>query len=342
MTGTRLPSGPAGGAASAPAGPEGAVAGGSEALVRTVTPTVAVDAAPHRAGAGPRGAAGRRRRPAWSGATLALVPFLAFVAVFLLWPVGVVVVRAFTPGGVPGLGALVRAVSGPYRSAFENSLALAGTSAVLGGVLGLALALAVRDLTRPRWLRPAIEAWSSVASQLGGVPLAFAFVAALGTQGVVTKALRGLGVDLITSGFSLATLAGMTLVYLYFQIPLMFLVVAPAVAGLRATWREAAELMGAGPVRYWATVAGPILLPSVLGGMLLLFVNAFSAYATAYVLSSSGQLVPLQIRFVLQGNVITGEQDLGYALVTWTVALMVLGLVGMTLLQRRAARWTHA
>jgi len=277
-----------------------------------------------------------------SAPVLALVPFLVFIAVFLLWPMAVVVVRALTPGGRLGLGALTRAVSGPYRSAFENSLTLAGASAVLGGILGLALALAVKGLERPRWLRPTIDAWSSVASQLGGVPLAFAFIAAIGTQGVITKALKAIGIDLVGSGFSLANLAGMTIVYLYFQIPLMFLVVMPAVSGLRTTWREAASLMGAGPVRYWTSVAGPILAPSVLGGMLLLFINAFSAYATAYVLSSSGQLVPLQIRFVLQGNVITGEQDLGYALVTWTVLLLVAGLLGMSVLQRRAARWSRA
>ena len=280
------------------------------------------------------------RKP--NAATLAMIPFLAFVGIFLVWPMAAVVVKTFTPGGRFGVSTLIRAISGPYQSAFENSLMLAGASAVIGGVLGLALAMALRGLDRPRWLRPTVDAWSSVASQLGGVPLAFAFVAALGTQGVLTKALTAVGIDVAGSGFSLSTLAGMTFVYLYFEIPLMFLVVVPAVGGLRTTWREAAELMGASPLRYWLTVGGPILAPSVLGGMLLLFINAFSAYATAYVLNSSGQLVPLAIRFVLQGNVITGEQDLGYALVTWTVALLVAGLVLMNVLQRRAARWSRA
>lgn len=273
---------------------------------------------------------------------LVLTPFLAFVVVFLLWPTATVVLSALAPDGDPGFSSMGRAVSGPYRSAFVNSLRLATTTAVVGGALGLALALAVRDLRRPAWLRPALDAWCLVASQLGGVPLAFAFVAALGTQGVVTKALAAVGIDILDAGFSLSTLAGLGVVYLYFQVPLMFLVVMPAVAGLRDPWREAATLMGASPVRYWTRVAAPILAPSTLGGMLLLFINAFSAYATAYVLDSSGQLVPLQIRFVLQGNVITGEQDLGYALVTWTVLLLLAGLLLMGALQRRAARWARA
>ena len=236
----------------------------------------------------------RTHRP--NGAVVALIPFLGFVGLFLLWPTAVVFFRALTPGGALGTSALMRAVSGPYRSAFENSLMLSAATAVIGGVLGLLLALAVRGLERPAWLRPALDAWSSVASQLGGVPLAFAFIAAIGTQGVVTKVLAAVGIDIVGSGFSLSTLAGMA----------------------------------------------PILLPSTLGGMLLLFINSFSAYATAYVLSSSGQLVPLQIRFVLQGNVITGEQDLGYALVVWTVLLLLAGLGFMSLLQRRAARWSRA
>lgn len=276
------------------------------------------------------------------GATAAvLAPFLLFVGVFLVWPSGAVVLRAVAPDGAPDGSALLRAVSGPYRSAFVNSLTLSATTALLGGGIGLVLALAVRDVRRPAWLRPGLDAWAAVASQLGGVPLAFAFVAAIGTQGVVTKALGLAGVDLLAS-FSLSSLAGLALVYLYFQVPLMFLVVMPAVVALRQSWREAATLLGAGPVAWWLRIAGPVLTPSVLGGMLLLFINAFAAYATAYVLDASGQLVPLQIRFVLQGNVITGEQDLGYALVTWTVVLLLAGLVTMTALQRRAARWAAA
>ncbi|MCG2801185.1 MAG: ABC transporter permease subunit [Cellulomonas sp.] len=302
--------------------------------------TLATVTARRRTTAGGPPRAPRRALPPL-GAVAALAPFIAFLAVFLLWPMAAVLWHSVTPDGHLGTSTLARALSGPYRSSFVNSFILSGASALIGGVIGLVLALAVRDLRRPAWIRPTADAFSSVASQLGGVPLAFAFIAAIGTQGLITKALSTVGID-VRSVFSLSSLAGITLVYLYFQIPMMYLVVAPAVAGLRSSWREAAELLGAGPVRYWLTIAGPILAPSVLGGMVLLFINSFSAYATAYVLSSDTSLVPLQIRFVLQGNVITGEQDLGYALVTWTIVLMAVGLIVMQLLQRRAARWTQS
>jgi putative spermidine/putrescine transport system permease protein len=273
---------------------------------------------------------------------LAGLPFLAFVGLFLVYPTAVVLWRSVTPGGTPGTAALERAISDPYQSSFINSINLSLASGLIGAVIGLALALAVYDLHRPRWLRPVLESWSAVASQLGGVALAFAFVTAIGTQGVVTKVLREVfGFDLVDHGIGPTGFWGLVTVYLYFQIPLMFLIILPAVAGLKKTWREAAAVLGAPPWRYWRSVALPLLTPSFIGGFLLLFVNAFSAYATAYVLSPSTQIVPLQIRFLLQGNVITGEQDLAYAIVTWTVLLLLAAVLVMGLANRRAALWSR-
>lgn len=275
-------------------------------------------------------------------ALLVVLPFAAFVGLFLVYPTVVVLYKAVTPGGSFGTDALQRALSGTYRTGFTNSLSLSLTSALIGGVLGILLALTIRTLTRPRWLHPTLDAWSAVASQLGGVPLAFAFIATIGAQGILTKLLLGAGIDIGEYGISPTGFWGLVVVYLYFQIPLMFLVMMPAVNGLKATWREAAAIMGSSPARYWRSVGIPILTPAALGGMLLLFVNAFTAYATAYVLNAGGALVPLQIRFLLQGNVITGEEDLGNAIVAWVIALLLTSLLLMTLLQRRTLKWMQS
>jgi len=275
-------------------------------------------------------------------ALIVAAPFLAFVFVFLLLPTAVAMWEAITPGGRFGFDSLLRAMSGSYRTSFINSIQLSSVSAILGGILGTVLALTLRYTQRPAWLRSTADSWSAVASQLGGVPLAFAFIATIGTQGLLTKLLKQVGFDPVEAGISVSGFWGLVIVYLYFQIPLMFLVMMPAVHGLRDTWREAAAVMGASSFTYWRRVGIPLLIPATLGGVLLLFVNAFSAYATAYVLNSGGQLVPLQIRFLLQGNVISGEEDLGYAIVAWVILLLLVALIGMTLLQRRTARWAQS
>ena len=193
-------------------------------------------------------------------------------------------------------------------------------------------------LQRPRWLRTAVTAFSGVAANMGGIILAFAFIAALGTQGLATKIIETVGIDL-PAGF-ITGFWGLVIVYSFFQIPLMFLVMLPAVDGLNPAWREAVANLGGTAVTYWRRVGIPVLAPAALGGMLLLFANAFAAYATAFALSTgASKLVSVQIRFFLQGNTITGKANLGYALAAWMIVLMLVTIGVYLLLRRRAERW---
>ena len=94
---------------------------------------------------------------------LAGVPFLAFIGLFLVYPTVIVLWRSVTPGGTPGTASLERAISDPYRSSFINSINLSLASALIGAVIGLALALAIYDLQRPRFLRAADETGRSAS-----------------------------------------------------------------------------------------------------------------------------------------------------------------------------------
>lgn len=270
---------------------------------------------------------------------LPIAPFIGFVAVFLLMPAVVVFQRAL--GRVDGPKApMVEAITGQYRKSFIFSMQLSAITAILGVIVGTMVAGSIVRLGHRRGIRNAFTGYSAVAANLGGIPLAFAFLAALGMQGLITKLLKTTGVDLIGMGFKVSDFWGIVVVYLYFQIPLMTLIMLPALDGLKPTWREAAANLGAGDRQYWRFVALPLLLPSLIAGFLLLFANAFSAYATAYALSSgSSKLVPVQIRFFLQGNTITGKENLGYALAAWMIIIMTVSMTGFIMLRRRAERW---
>ena len=291
--------------------------------------TVAADEAPPR-----------QRRARGGGVTswLGLVPFFAFIGLFLVWPAVAVFTRAFEQTEGADVPAMREAMTGQYRDYFVDSLKLSAVTAVIGGVIGTLLALVVGRLQRPRWLRSAVAAFAGVAANMGGIILAFAFIAALGTQGLLTKAITSAGID-VPPQF-IASFWGLVIVYLYFQIPLMLLVMLPAVDGLKPEWREAAANLGGTAMTYWRRVGIPVLAPAALGGMLLLFANAFAAYATAFALTTgSSNLVPLQIRFYLQGNAITGKQGLGYALAAWMILIMLATMGAYLLLRRRAERW---
>lgn len=222
---------------------------------------------------------------------------------------------------------------------YVTSIKISVITAVLGGLLGLLMAYAALSQGAPRWIRPALTTFSGVAANFGGVPLAFAFISTLGTVGLATRALDALGIDVYGGGFTLFGFWGLVVTYLYFQIPLMILVIAPAIEGLRAEWREAAANLGATTAQYWRHVGLPILMPSILGAMLLLFGGSFAAYATAYALTS-GQigLVPLQIGELIGGNVLSDPHQ-AYALAVGMIVVIAVAMTVYFLLDRRASRW---
>lgn len=272
-----------------------------------------------------------------------VVPFFAFVTLFLFLPTAMLFVGAFQDeaGGFTTEN-VSNLFQSQYLGAYRTSIALSALTALLGGVFGGLLAYAALTGGTPRWVRSLVTTFSGVAANFAGVPLAFAFVATLGTTGVITQFLNeALGLDLYGSGFSLFTFTGLAIIYLYFQIPLMILVIAPAIDGLRREWREAASNLGASSGQYWRYVGLPILAPSILGAMVLLFANAFAAYATPAALTS-GQvsLVPVLIGQTFQSDVLSNPNQ-GNALALGMIVVIAFSTLLYTLLQRRTARWTR-
>ena len=272
---------------------------------------------------------------------LGTVPFFAYVAIFLVVPTLVVVIGAFTGDGGFTLSNLSALGDRYILEAFGRSILLSAITAAIGAVLGALLAYALVTARPGGVLRRVVTAASGVLAQFGGVTLAFAFLATIGLSGFVTVFLRDhLGFDIYSSGVWLFELPGLVLVYTYFQIPLMVIVFLPALDGIRPQWREATESLGGSTWQYWTRVAGPLLAPAFLGSTLLLFANAFSAYATAAALVSQGNpIVPLQIRTALTSEVVLGQQNLGKAMALGMVVVVAVVMSLYALLQRRTARW---
>ena len=278
----------------------------------------------------------RRSRLAWLPAT----PFFGYVGLFLLLPTGIVVVEAFS--GPHGLTlANVRALTTPYvLNAFWHSVIVAAISSLVGAVAGAVLAYLVSTARRDGLLRRAVSSASGVLALFGGVSLAFAFIATLGGAGLVTTWLGARGVDIYAHGIWLYELPGLILVYVYFQIPLMILIFFPALDGLPVLWREAAESLGCSTWAYWWHVGMPLLRPAFLGATLLLFANAFSAFATvAALITQGGIVVPLQIANALSSEVGGGPEHLAQALALAMIAVVVAVMIIYAMLQRRASRW---
>ena len=224
-------------------------------------------------------------------------------------------------------------------SAYLTSIEISIVTAVAAAIFGFLLAYAVISGGLPKPLRAAVMTFSGVASNFAGIPLALAFIFTIGRQGLVTVFLRGIGIDPYKEGFNLYSKIGLEIVYFYFQLPLMILVIAPAIDGLKRDWREASENLGASSFQFWRYIALPVLMPSILGSTMLLFGNAFGAQATAYQLTGGLiNLVTLLIGDQLSGDVLHTPGK-GFALAVGMIVVMAVALTGYTILQRRAERW---
>ncbi len=288
------------------------------------------------------GAAPGPARPRRSFAWLGLMPFLLFLFLFLLLPTYGVIRKAFIAKDHTFTWTGISDAITKERAAFSQSLKVSIVSALLGVVFGTLLAYAAATAKRPKWLRSLVSAFSGVAANMGGIVLAFAFITLLGRQGMGTKILTAAGWSPYGSDwFDLTGFWGWNVVYLYFQIPLMVLVTLPAIDGLKASWREASASLGGTAFTYWRRVGLPVLAPSLLGGFLLLFANAYSAFATAYALNTTANLVPVKIASFLQGD-ISGRSPMPFALATWMILIMGASMGSYLLLRKRAERWQQA
>jgi putative spermidine/putrescine transport system permease protein len=275
-------------------------------------------------------------------AWLGTLPLLAYALAFLFVPAGEVMVGAFkSPDGAATVDNVRTLFHEPYVHEYWITIKVSLITAGAGGALGLLIAYAAIREGTPRFIRTALTTFSGVAANFAGIPLAFAFIATLGVIGIVTSFMRDhLGYDPYAHGFTIYSETGVEITYLYFQIPLMILVIAPAIDGLRREWREAASNLGANSLQFWRYVGLPILMPSILGAFILLFGNSFSAYATAYGLTS-GQgvpLVPIIIGNYYSGNVLSNPH-LAQALAFGMFVVLAVMMLVYVPLQRRSARW---
>jgi len=275
---------------------------------------------------------------------LGVAPFFIFAFLFLIAPTMYLLIGAFQDSAGQFTLKNFYDLSQPsIVAAYKISIQISVTSAALGALFGFFIAHAIVSGAMPGWVRAFVTTFSGVASNFAGIPLAFAFLATLGRLGLVTVLLRDLfGISLYGTGFNLLSFWGLTLTYLYFQIPLMVLILTPALDGLKKEWREASAILGASTRQYWTMIALPILWPSILGAAILLFANAFGAIATAYALTGSSlNIITILLYAQIRGDVLHNP-NLGYALALGMVAITSASNFAYLWLRARADRWVKA
>jgi len=275
-----------------------------------------------------------------TGRFLGLVPIGVLLIIFLGLPI--VTILRFSLQDANGDFTLFNfrtAMTGVYLDGIRLSINLSLLSALISVVVGLLFAFGVAR-SRIKLLKSLVSTAAGVFANTGGVPLAFMFIASLGTYGMLTVWLRQFGLDVYGGDWTLYSFSGLLIVYLYFQVPLMILVSLPMIEGIKVEWREASQTLGSSNTYFLRHVIVPILAPQVLATYLLLFTNSFAAYATAAALTSGSiALVPVQIASLIASNVQVDGANIAMALGVCMVAIVAIAMAIYISLERKVAKW---
>lgn len=266
---------------------------------------------------------------------LALVPFLIVAMLYEIVPLITVIVKSFQPDG--GTGFTLENYQSVfskllYQKAIINSIKISLTSAVAGIIIAFLGARAAHQ--HQGKLNHVFMTVLNMVSNFAGIPLAFAYMILLGNAGLVVNIGKELGINALST-YNLYTMNGMSLIYIYFQIPLSTLLLIPAFDGVQKQWKEACTLLGGTPGIFWRKVGIPVLMPSILGTFSVLFANALAAYATIYALMMDNiALLPVQTAGCFTGEVKI-RAGLGGALSVVMMAIMVIMILITNGLSRR-------
>lgn len=267
-----------------------------------------------------------------------VIPLVLFCLAFELIPLALLIYGSLvTKTGSLGFGNFVTVLQNRlYRKSFTNSIELSLLTATIGTLIGGIVGYLV--FTSGEKVRNFMVSLSSVTANFAGIPLAFAFVVTLGLNGFLTLSLKNSGYNIYDMGFTLYSFTGLAIVYSYFQLPLMILLIVPSFRGLRPAWVEAASSLGASRAQYWLKVGLPVMFPAIASTFFLLVANALGAYATAFGLSSTLNLITIQIGFLISGDT-SLEPGLASALGMILILLMSFLIAGYQILGRRSERW---
>lgn len=254
------------------------------------------------------------------GIYILILPFIALVFLFILAPLGWIIINAFyNELGELTLGNIKDIFSNKfYFQAMGLSLKVSIYSSLISLLIGFQGAYSL-EVIKDSTLGRILIAINTVLSNFSGVPLAFAMIIVFGSSGVMTLVLAKFG---LTNIIDIYSFDGILLSYIYFQIPLAILLLFPAISGLQKHWQENAYLLGASAFQYFFKVGLPVLSPAIMGTFIILFANALGAYATAYALTSgSFNILPIRIAALIAGN-LTLQPNMAAALALILVFLI--------------------
>ncbi len=257
---------------------------------------------------------------------------LLFLAVFLVYPLLQVFGASLldSEGTSLTLANYAKILGRPfYRAAIVNTLAIGAAATVLTTVLAVPMAFALTRLPVPG--KAVILAVAALPLVLPSFVSAYAIVLLLGNNGIVTEALRAWGLDI----GSIYGAPGIVLVYALTLYPYVLLPTVAAFKAVDVSMEEAAQGLGSSPSRTVRTVILPIVLPAILAGALLVFIETLENFGVPFVLAEDLPIFAVEAFKLFIGETAPNPSSAGVLGVLLIVTTALVLLVQRRFLNRR-------
>jgi len=253
----------------------------------------------------------------------------AIVLALLIWSVVLPNVSVIAGSFAHGLDDWRSFAASPAdREALWSTLVISIGSVIAALIIGLPLAFLLgRFDFRGRRALSAVATLPAALPPLVGV-IAFLFL--YGESGVVTRTVqRALGLE--HAPWSLTGLSAIIFVHAYTMYVYVFLFVAAGLERYDGTLDEAAAGLGATRARTLARITLPLLMPSIAGAMLLVFMSSLGSFSAPYIFGGGQRVLATQILV----SKLNGSMGLAYVETTVLALAAVGALVALRGLERR-------
>jgi len=260
--------------------------------------------------------AGEKRFNMWTALTLIL---LALFLLFVIYPIGMLLVKSLFTGGTVDLSYFVKFFTKRYYwSTLVNSFKVTVASTLVSCLIGVPMAYLLRSVKVPgsQFLNILIVISYLSPPFIG----AYAWIQLLGRNGFITRIINSL---FHVKFMGIYGFAGIVLVFSLQSFPLIYMYVSGALKNLDNSLNEAAESLGCNAFQRVTKVIFPLVMPSLLAGMLLVFMRVFSDFGTPMIIGEGYKTFPVMLYTQFMGEVGTND---GFA-ATMCIIVIVIALM---------------
>jgi iron(III) transport system permease protein len=228
------------------------------------------------------------RLDAWKVIGIALA---AFMGLFIVYPLLSLFVSSFI--GTDGqftLEYFARFFGKKYYlSTLGNSMMVSLTVTAFTVVLGTAMAVALARFRVPgKKLLEILIILTMISPPFIG---AYSWILLLGRNGFITNLFRSIGIETP----SIYGFAGIVIVFVLKLFPFIYLYVSGAIKSIDSSLEEASASLGAGRMRKLFTVTIPLVIPTLLAGALMVFMNSLADFGTPMLIGEGFRVLPVTI-----------------------------------------------